>query len=1101
MTDVGSEKARILNEAYAQAMERINCQLRGFKKLALSVLSWIICAKRSLTTFELQEALAVEFGKSKLDKENVTRLDIVVSVCAGMVTIDEKSHIIRLVHYTAQEYFRNTQQCWFPNAEHYITKICLTYLSFREFERGPSSAWEALENRLQRHKFCDYAARYWGHHARSVEEELENAIQGFLQRQKNLLASVQVMLYNRASGKAPTVPYSFTELHVAAYFGLLKTVTGFLANGYHPAIEDGSYRTPASYAAQNGHEGIVALLFEATSQDQHSYRSHIRTPLSYAAEGGHLAIVITLLDTIAQPNFYPEGYELRSQLSDAVSRAAEKGHESVIRWLLKNFDVEINGLNREGYTPLSLSARKGHKTVVKLLLDSGKIRAASLSPGYCSPVRCAVRNGHEALAMRLLLPISEFDPHLLVEAVGNGSTSLFQQLLRFAMEQPHYTDRWLETPLKTSISHGRSQITELLLQAGNILSTHSNIPLDEMVLLCAKNGNSTLFHSFLQVDGIRLDAMDQHYRTALSYAAERGDVLMVKLLISRGLSGIGQGDESRKKPTHYAASNGHEDVALLLVESGKANVHQQDYERRSILSYAAEKGQLRLLNLLLEKMDPEANEGHHGLTALMFAAGSGQMQAAMLLLRKGAQLNKKDNVGQTPLMHAAKNGHENVLQFLLQQRCIEPNVMDSKGYTALSLAARNGCSAVVNRLLDLDSINPNLKTVEIYNSGRTPLSFAAATGRPLIVQSLVASDRVDVAAVDDQGRTALSYAAENGSLEVMKFLIGTGKVNPDHPDSGASNAGRTPIWYAAKHGHTAIVRYLLTEHVNINATASRNDAGKTPLTWAAENGHEEIVKILVNHKGVFLNAEALHIYTKGRTPLSFAAENGHASIVELLLRQPGIEVDAIDGDGQTPLFWAAKTGHSFVVELLLRTGKILVDRKDNYGQTPLFYAAGSPHSIVIKLLLDTGKVDANAPDENGRTPLFPAAARGFVTAVNLLLNKGHADPNHTDFEDKAPIWFAKGRGHNSVVRILLEAGAVEPVCEEEAIAPSYPLKISRDWTRDLLPEGNELYSARNGSLLLEDRETCEDDEFSGDNEPSNTNRHSLLNAILRGRRQ
>ena len=383
--------------------------------------------------------------------------------------------------------------------------------------------------------------------------------------------------------------------------------------------------------------------------------------MSYAAEGGYLAIITTLLGPIIQTGADPNGQQLHSALSDVVSRAAEKGHESVIQWLLKNFDVEINGPIREGYTPLSFAARNGREAVVKVLLDSGKVNAVSLRSNYCSPIRCAVRNGHEALVMRLLLPISEFDTLLLVEAVRNGNSSLFEQLLRFAMEQPHYTNRWLETPLMTSIDLGNSHITELLLQAGKVLSIHSTFPLDEMVVLCAKNGNSILFHSLLKMDGVRLDAIDTGHRTALSYAAERGDIRMVQMLINRSVIGIGRRDEKRKMPIHYAASRGHEDVALLLVETGEVNIHQRDDDRRSILSYAAEKGQLRLLKLLLKEMTPDTDEGHHGLTALMFAAGNGQIQAAKLLLWKGAQLNKADHLGRTPLMHAAKNGHENVL--------------------------------------------------------------------------------------------------------------------------------------------------------------------------------------------------------------------------------------------------------------------------------------------------------------------------------------------------------------------------------------------------------------------------------------------------------
>jgi hypothetical protein len=87
-------------------MARIQGQQQGHQRLAKRILSWITCAKRPLTTLELQHALAVERGDSEFDKENLPEIEDIVSVCAGLVTVDEESDIIRLVHYTIQEYLR-----------------------------------------------------------------------------------------------------------------------------------------------------------------------------------------------------------------------------------------------------------------------------------------------------------------------------------------------------------------------------------------------------------------------------------------------------------------------------------------------------------------------------------------------------------------------------------------------------------------------------------------------------------------------------------------------------------------------------------------------------------------------------------------------------------------------------------------------------------------------------------------------------------------------------------------------------------------------------------------------------------------------------------
>ena len=102
--------SRAYDYTYESAMERIEGRVVDQEELAKQVLSWITCAKRPLTTSELHHALGVEVGESVLDEDNFPQVEDIVSVCSGLVTVDEKSDIVRLVHYTAQEYFERTQK-------------------------------------------------------------------------------------------------------------------------------------------------------------------------------------------------------------------------------------------------------------------------------------------------------------------------------------------------------------------------------------------------------------------------------------------------------------------------------------------------------------------------------------------------------------------------------------------------------------------------------------------------------------------------------------------------------------------------------------------------------------------------------------------------------------------------------------------------------------------------------------------------------------------------------------------------------------------------------------------------------------------------------
>ena len=165
-----------LDETYRQAMKRIEGQEEGFRVLAKKVLSWVTHAKRPLITTELQHALAVREGLAELDEDFIPEVEDLISVCAGLVTVNEQSQVIGWIHYTTQEYFERTWTDWFPDAETDIAKTCITYLSFDAFETGFCPTDEEFEARLRLNPLYDYAARNWGHHVRTASTEVVTLI-------------------------------------------------------------------------------------------------------------------------------------------------------------------------------------------------------------------------------------------------------------------------------------------------------------------------------------------------------------------------------------------------------------------------------------------------------------------------------------------------------------------------------------------------------------------------------------------------------------------------------------------------------------------------------------------------------------------------------------------------------------------------------------------------------------------------------------------------------------------------------------------------------------------------------------------------------------
>ena len=86
-----------VNATYDEVMVRIRAQNADDRGLAEKVLSWIVYARRPLSLLELQHAIAITPDMLDMDPEALVDELILIDVCAGLVIIDEKSSIIRLV--------------------------------------------------------------------------------------------------------------------------------------------------------------------------------------------------------------------------------------------------------------------------------------------------------------------------------------------------------------------------------------------------------------------------------------------------------------------------------------------------------------------------------------------------------------------------------------------------------------------------------------------------------------------------------------------------------------------------------------------------------------------------------------------------------------------------------------------------------------------------------------------------------------------------------------------------------------------------------------------------------------------------------------------
>ena len=256
----------------------------------------------------MRYALAIEDETSEIDEENLPNMSEAIAVFAGLVVIDEKSDVVRLVHYTAQDFFERTTPVWAPFTEEIIAESCLTYLSFASVvescsdfvvRKGSTGVYDILcpDNVLVR-----YAAYYWGYHAEKCwTDSVERRVLDFLEDNKRVTSYSELTFDPR--GPAIGRRREVTAVHLIAYHRLPTAMSRLLCEGHSPDPKANNGKTPLFYACckglgpiEGGQEEVVKLLLSQKGVDVNSKDESGSTPLSMAAWYGRGAIVELLLD-------------------------------------------------------------------------------------------------------------------------------------------------------------------------------------------------------------------------------------------------------------------------------------------------------------------------------------------------------------------------------------------------------------------------------------------------------------------------------------------------------------------------------------------------------------------------------------------------------------------------------------------------------------------------------------------------------------------------------------------------------------------------------------------------------------------------------------
>ena len=394
-----------LDELYRQTVDRIRRQPGDDGELGMRVLSWVTHAKRPLRVEEIQHALAVETDEdedppSQLDFDNILSPQTLTDLCAGLVVIEPSSRIIRLVHYTTQEFFDRERQTFFADTEHEISRVCLTYLFYDVASVLPTDDY--LSKTLCAFPFFGYAALHWFSHLRSIRDydmrwksrleegdgDVRNPLTNlcddehkatfekaevYIDDTDKLLFSTMLLrklllrpsAYGRIS-EADLLDWRHAiPLEAASECGLLDLVQLILTQSrcaWDPKSTMGAALNRATIQASSaGHTPIVRLLLTKRLFPKYDHES-LAPALHAACKNGHAAAaeLLVLRTTLGAEDKWNW---------QALHYAAYSGHAGLVVLLLQD-EANPFAQTPSGLTACHIAAERGYLEVVEMLLQN-----------------------------------------------------------------------------------------------------------------------------------------------------------------------------------------------------------------------------------------------------------------------------------------------------------------------------------------------------------------------------------------------------------------------------------------------------------------------------------------------------------------------------------------------------------------------------------------------------------------------------------------------------------------------------------------------------------------------------------------------------------
>ena len=550
------------------------------------IFDWVAAAKRPLTLGEIREAISIAVLQEDWEPQRlVNDVQKAIAHCGNLIFVDVESCTLHFTHGSVKQHLTSgtigksggKYSVDLQKAELMAGALCVTYLNFPEFNRqltrphrrtvqtagiastvvknslSSGAVSSAIVSRLSRHSsaseipvnqlyelakkgklnsdasefqqkyaFLQYAQMYWLHHTKGSMREDDQKVHYLWCKLVQEAGSRDILA---------GVPWTIRN-----FFDCSPALVDWIIDQDHYRLAEMIFDSPASHKFEPliqaaARSNRIAMFVRGLNAMQIEDHALLNGCLRDAAAEGHLQVVERLLESGVDVNVVDRaGWTV-------LMRASDRGHIKVVDKLLQvGASTQLSG-EEDSWTALYLASSSGHATVVDHLLRAGadvNFRTRSDT----TALSIASGNGHLEVIERLLLANADVD-----RKNESGNTALFQACNFGHLE---VVDRLIQAGAKvnetdrrsSSVLHGASRkgylgiADSLLLAQAEVNATDSKgcTPLHE----ASEKGHLTVVEKLLEARA-NVSVINSKGWTALD-AAQQGGYLEIAERLMRAKS-------------------------------------------------------------------------------------------------------------------------------------------------------------------------------------------------------------------------------------------------------------------------------------------------------------------------------------------------------------------------------------------------------------------------------------------------------------------------------------------------------------------------------------------------------------------------------------